>query len=248
MMFYSLSRRRRAFFVGACALIAVISVVALVASRRGESIGGVPVVVVPGYGGDASTVGTLVEHLGRTGRRVLAVTLPQRGIGDIGGSAEALARTVAGLGAERVDLVGFSAGGIVVRAFLQERGAMVARNVVLLGAPNHGTDEAALALGLDPSLCRDACAQLVPGSSFLGELNSGDTTPGNASYFSIWTALDETVTPPTSAVLPGAVNVRLQEVCPSASISHGELVTEPLPLAAALQAVRGVIKPSNLDC
>lgn len=249
-MFYNLSQRRRALIVGAGALSVVIVIAALVISRReAGSRSGVPIVVVPGYGGDASTVKALVEHLGGTGRRVLAMTLPQRGTGDIGRSAQAVARAVAGLDVRRVDLVGFSAGGIVVRDFIQlHGGAAVARNVVLLGAPNHGTEITASALGIDPSLCSGACAQLVPGSSFLRDLNSGDTTPGDATYISIWTTLDQTVTPPSSALLRGADNVRLQEVCPHSRVSHGELVTDSLPVRLVLQAVHGMIKPSRLDC
>src|ERR671938_189569 len=71
-----------------------------------------------------------------------------------------------GTGAARVDLVGYSAGGIVVRALLADPArALRARRVVLLGAPNHGTDLAGTALALDPGACTGSCPQMAPGSS-----------------------------------------------------------------------------------
>jgi triacylglycerol lipase len=154
-------------------------------------------------------------------------------------------------GAARVDLVGYSAGGIVVRALLADPArALRARRVVLLGAPNHGTDLAGTAAALDPGLCAGACAQLVPGSALLAELNRGDETPPGPAFFSIWTALDQTVTPPASARLEGAANIRVQDVCPSAGLGHGGLVSDPLAIGLATEALAGTLPdpPGTGDC
>jgi len=88
-------------------------------------------------------------------------------------------------------------------------------------------------------VCKGACAQLGPRSSFLQDLNSGDETPEGASYYSIWTAFDLTVTPPQSAELEGAINIRVQDICRNARTAHGELVTDPLALGIVREALRG---------
>jgi triacylglycerol esterase/lipase EstA (alpha/beta hydrolase family) len=198
------------------------------------------VVVVPGYGGAASSVQPLTSFLRNQGRVVEPVTLPLNGTGDIDRSARALADVVAGLNASTVDLVGFSAGGIVVRHYLKalDRSGW-ARRVVLLGTPNHGTEIVELATSFDPSVCEGACAQLGPRSTFLQDLNAGDETPAGAAYYSIWTAFDLTVTPPQSAELEGAVNIRVQDVCRDARTTHGELVSHPLVLGLVADALEG---------
>lgn len=235
------SPRRLAFLAGVAGLVAVVVVVAVLAAGSGAPpAAAVPVVVVPGYGGDASSLQPLTSFLRKQGRVVEPVTLPLNGTGDIDRSARALADVVAGLNASTVDLVGFSAGGIVVRHYVKALGgAQSARRVVLLGTPNHGTEIAELATSFDPSVCEGACAQLGPRSSFLQDLNAGDETPAGASYYSIWTAFDLTVTPPQSAELEGAVNIRVQDVCRNARTAHGELVTDPLALRLVKEALQG---------
>jgi triacylglycerol lipase len=248
----SLSPRRRALVIGvASAIVAAIAVVATIRLLGDPEQGGIPVIVVPGYGGDPRSVATLVEALRAREMRVEALDLPEDGTGDIARSAQALEDAVVGLGANRIDLVGYSAGAIVVRQYLSALGGSdTARRVVLLGAPNHGAEAAELAASFDPSACVGACAQLGPGSSFLARLNSGDETPGDALYVSIWTSRDQTVTPPDSALLEGAVNVRVQDVCPGANTSHGELVTDPLVLSIVVDALRGNLdeQPAVREC
>lgn len=241
LMLRASSPRRLLFIAGVAALVAVITLVAVVAGRSGAPLAGtVPVVLVPGYGGDASSLQPLTSFLRRQGRAVEPVTLPLNGTGDIDRSARALADAVTGLNASTVDLVGFSAGGIVVRHYVKALGgARSARRIVLVGTPNHGTEIAELATSFDPSVCEGACAQLGPRSSFLQDLNSGDETPDGASYYSIWTAFDLTVTPPQSAELEGAINIRLQDVCRNARTAHGELVSDPLALGLVKEALQG---------
>jgi triacylglycerol lipase len=252
------SPRRRALVVAvavaAALLLAAVAVAAGLGRRAGPELGRadeVPVLLVHGYNGTPASMDALAARLRAAGRRVVAVSLPDQGTGDLRASARALAGAVDRTGAARVDLVGFSAGGIVARLWLaEEAGALRARRVVLLGAPNHGTELAGAAAGLDPGLCDGACAQLAPGSALLAELNRGDETPAGPRVFSIWTALDRTVTPPATAVLEGAANIRVQDVCASSQIGHGGLVTDPLALGLTLGALEGTLPeaPGAGDC
>jgi triacylglycerol esterase/lipase EstA (alpha/beta hydrolase family) len=80
---------------------------------------------------------------------------------------------------------------------------------------------------------------LSPGSSFLEELNDGDETPDGPVYTSIWTANDRTVTPPESAILEGASNVRVQDVCSDAALGHADLISDPLAIGLVMHALAG---------
>jgi triacylglycerol lipase len=205
-----------------------------------------PVVIVPGYSQGPSSVAPLTRRLRREGRTVVALALPELGRGDIQDSARVLSRAVDGADGRAVDLVGFSAGGIVVRTYLDDlEDPGLVRRVVLLGAPNHGAEIAEVAAGFDPSLCTGACAQLTPQSSLLAELNAGDETPYPAAYTNVWTELDSVVTPATSALLEGADNLSVQRICPGASVDHGDLVADPLSLGLVVAALRGDLQPGE---
>jgi triacylglycerol lipase len=260
MGFSSLSPRRRVLAAAVALAMAAAAVAAVVLAlrdgpgegRTGEgSTGEVPVLLVPGYDGAPSSLGTLAARLRTAGRRVVVVALPDRGTGDLAVAGQALERAVDRTGATDVDLVGYSAGGIVVRAFLADRGgAARARRVVLVGSPNHGTDLAGAAATLDPRLCVGACAQLVPGSALLARLNRGDETPPGPAFTTVWTASDRTVTPPDTARLEGALNVRVQDVCAGSRVGHGGLVRDPLVLGLVARAVDGTLRgpPGPADC
>lgn len=255
MGFSALSPRRRVLAAAVALAMAAAAAAAVVLALRdgpGEgSTGEVPVLLVPGYDGAPSSLGTLAARLRTAGRRVVVVALPDRGTGDLAVAGQALERAVDRTGATDVDLVGYSAGGIVVRAFLADRGgAAHARRVVLVGSPNHGTDLAGAAATLDPRLCVGACAQLVPGSALLARLNRGDETPPGPAFTTIWTASDQTVTPPDTARLEGALNVRVQDVCAGSRVGHGGLVRDPLVLGLVARAVDGTLRgpPGPADC
>ncbi len=258
VMLASLSPRRRLLLVAAGLLAVAATVagllVALWPDRQPTPERVVPVVLVHGYDGTPASFDTLSSRLRASGRQVVVVRLPDRGTGDIEVSAGVVARAVDGTGAGTVDLVGYSAGGIVVRDYLGRPGvAAHVRHVVLLGSPNHGAQLASLAALLGPRLCSGACAQLVPGSALLARLNQlvrGNEFPAGPDVTSIWTALDQTVTPPASAVLAGARNVRVQDVCADSRVDHGGLVRDPLTLGLALRALDGALErhPGPPDC
>jgi triacylglycerol lipase len=194
-----------------------------------------PVVLVPGYGGGTRDLASLAAHLRATGREATILELPGDGKGDLRAQAKALGTQVdavlAASGAASVDLVGYSAGGVVTRLYVAGDGRGKVRRVITLGSPHHGTKVAGLAQAFDAGQCTRACQQMVPGSSLLDGL--ADTPPG-PQWLSLWTAQDETVTPPSTAKLNGAVDVVLQDVCPGVQIGHGDLPDAPLVVGIVL--------------
>jgi len=198
------------------------------------------------------------------------------GVSDIERSAEELAAFVDAVrehtGAGQVDLVGHSQGGVVSRQYLKFEGGTDAtdpsrnrvRNLVMLGATNHGTTFNGLqqlytvlaALGLTNG--SDAVAELLfrgsnlgaagqqqlIGSPILSDLNEGgDTLPGVA-YTSIATRHDQIVTPPESSFLrPGPAaevhNVWVQDGCPESPADHSTILMRP----ESLHLVKAALDP-----
>lgn len=193
------------------------------------------VVLVPGYGGSTTALEVLADRLRAAGRTADVVSLPGDGTADLQTYVpvlDAAVQRALAAGAPSVDVVGYSAGGVVVRLWERGAGAAVTRRVVTLGSPHHGTGLAGLGARYVPAACPEACRQLVPGSDLLRELNAGDETPDGPQWLSLWTTADATVTPPDSARLDGATNVVLQDLCPGATTAHSQL-----PRDASVQGV-----------
>ncbi len=212
-----------------------------------------PVLIVPGYGGRTGGLAVLAARIRATGRRATVLRLPDGGTGSLIAEASvlnaAVSRALRG-GAPSVDVIGYSAGGVVALVWARrDDGAARARRVVTLGAPFHGTSVAAGAEGFVPGACPLACQQLVPGSSLLASLDPGDPA-GLPRWLSLWTTDDATVVPPDSARLAGAVNVPVQSVCPGLRLSHSQLPTNATVAAIVLQAIGPgpIADPGTADC
>jgi triacylglycerol lipase len=186
-----------------------------------------PVLLVPGYGGGTAGLDVMAAALRRAGRDVTVVHLEGDGTGDLNVQADVVedaVRQAVNAGAESVDLVGYSAGGVTVRLWVRQYdGGSVARRIVTLGSPSHGTDLAALATDLAPGECPEACHQLATDSLLIRQLNSGDETPAGPEWVSIWTTDDTVSTPPETASLTGALDFSVQQICPGARVTHGQL-------------------------
>ena len=263
-MLSSLSPRRRRAVLAlvAVVLLAVAVPVAAVLGQPANRRGVVPVaqdrpgpvLLVPGYGGSAGALSGLAERLRAAGRRASVVTLPGAATGDLRAQARALgaaAQAEFARGAPSLDVVGFSAGGVVVRLWVKEYGgARVTRRVITLGSPHHGADLATLGASLGADACPVACQQLVPGSTLLRRLNAGDETPDGPGWVTVWSSDDGVVTPPESARLAGAIDVKLQSLCPGVHITHGDLARDPLPVGLVLSALSAapLAAPSPADC
>jgi triacylglycerol esterase/lipase EstA (alpha/beta hydrolase family) len=213
-----------------------------------------PVLLVPGYGGGTGSLRPLADALAAGGRDVTVVDLPGNGTGALEQSADALDAAVtaalARTGEETVDVVGYSAGGVIARLWVADGHASLSRRVLTLGSPHHGTSLADLAGSLALGQCPEGCRQLATGSDLLARLNAGDETPTGPTWVSIWTTQDETVTPPDTARLDGALNLTVQSVCPDARVGHGDLPRSPfvLPMVLAELAAGDPVQLGPDDC
>jgi len=211
-----------------------------------------PVLLVPGYGGSRDGLLALAARIEGTGRAAEVLTLVGDGTGDLSAQVRVLSGAVdealAG-GAPSVDVVGYSAGGVVAGLWLARDVSTAAkvRRVITLGAPLHGTRTAAAAAAESPDSCPPGCRQLATGSAELAELaraRVGQALP----WLSIWTADDQTVVPPDSARLDGALNVEVQDVCPGARVQHGELPTDGVVTGLVLRAIGADPLAAGGDC
>ncbi len=266
----SLAPARRRFVLALLALAAVIVLAAVVAVAVafvargpggrtdalpvGQSDPG-PVLLVPGYGGSTSSLDALAGVLRARGKTVQVLHLPGDGTGDLGTQAKALASAAnelqRGQQASSIDVVGYSAGGVVARLWVRDDdGAAIARRVITLGSPHHGTDLAGAAGSFLPNACPTACQELVPGSDLLSALNAQDETPDGPTFVSIWTTHDNVVLPPSSARLSGALNVTVQAVCPADQVQHGGLPGDPAVQAMVVKelAAGPAVALGRADC
>jgi triacylglycerol lipase len=259
-----LSPRRRMLVAGVGLLVVAVGVAAAIAGLSGGTPGAVtgypppqnrpgPVLLVPGYGGQTGALSALAARIRSTGRQATVVRMPGNGTGDLNADASTLNDAVTRAldsGAPSVDVIGYSAGGVVALLWARhDDGPGKARRVITLGSPFHGASIAAGAEGFVPGACPTACQQLVPGSSLLAGLDAAPV-PRRPPWLSLWTTDDQVVTPPGSARLAGAINVPIQTLCPGQRISHGQLPTNPVVTAIVLRAIASgpLREPTRADC
>lgn len=186
---------------------------------------------------------------------VCTVRLPDFALADIQTSAEYVVhavRTIATASARKVDVVGYSQGGLEPRWAVKWWPDVRTRvdDLVTLASPHHGALSADLAcLG---GSCQPAIWQMNTGSAFLAALNREDETPGDVDYTSIYSLNDELVQPvlpePTAA-LDGASNVLVQDVCPARPVHHGNEPIDAVVFALVLDALTedGGADPARVD-
>jgi len=212
-----------------------------------------PVLLVHGTATDSrdSWAWNYTHVLPDNGFSVCTVDLPDRALGDIQVSAEYVVhaiRAVAAASGQRVAVIGHSQGNLEVRWALRwwpDLRALV-DDVISLGGPHHG------ASGADQVCLTGSCAaaaqQMRHGARFLAALNAGDETPGDPDYTSVYSATDELVQPPSTAVLDGAVNVEVQDLCPARPVHHGGLLYDYVVYAVVVDALThpGPARPERL--
>lgn len=179
--------------------------------------GGRPVVMVPGYL-DASWYFTLIEKRTQALKRSTHMIALFPNISDITVAAKRLAAHVEKVkretGADKVDIVAHSEGGLIARQFVKfEGGDADVGRFVSLAVPHHGT-----VLGyVGPGKGAD---QMQPKSAFLQALNDPDESHGDIAYTSIRGNLDEIILPHSSMIQEGAHNVEVKWV------DHANILTD----------------------
>lgn len=193
-------------------------------AARGEaavaSAGRGPVLLIHGHRGQGADMNGLGDWLAERGWQPKAITLAsedwdmERLADQVAVYVEALARES---GTARIDVVGYSIGGVAARYYIKHHGGdRRIRRLVTLGAPHHGMGYAALGRWIT------VARQLTPGGAFLKALNEPDETPGDVTYTCIWSTGDYTqLAPFGSGRLEGAFNVRTRHT------THGRMASDP---------------------
>jgi triacylglycerol lipase len=182
----------------------------------------VPVLVVPGWGDTAPDVEPIRQRLIEAGwpeSRVSTLSFRDP-VGSNAAHAQEIGtaiRVLQGLtGAERVDVVAHSMGGLAVRQYLvTKEGPPSVRRVAFLGTPHRGTVAAVLAWG-------DGGREMVPGSDFLMSLRHEGGVPEGIEALALRTPMDLRVIPASSARLRGERVTNVEVCCPT----HTQLVDD----------------------
>jgi triacylglycerol esterase/lipase EstA (alpha/beta hydrolase family) len=170
------------------------------------------------------------------------------GTADIRDSAASLNAFVdnirATTGAQKVDLIGHSQGGLTSRYYVKSLGgAAEVDSLISLSSLHYGTAVANLGSFLLLGDCAGlaGCEQMSVGSSFLDQLNAGDDTIGNVSYTNIVTIWDELVIPYTSGFLRNDgnnTNVTVQSQCPFEFVEHAGVAANATVYSGVVDALR----------
>jgi triacylglycerol esterase/lipase EstA (alpha/beta hydrolase family) len=189
-------------------------------------------------------------------------TIPFSGFYAMGGIASSAAElstevntVLSETGASKVDIVGWSQGGMMPRYYINDLGGASKVNMLVGFAPsNYGTNLDGVVtlvsdlgtLGVTTALLSvtcEACVQQFQGSPFLTRLNQTPTVAG-VKYVVIETADDDVVTPYTNAFLPVAANVQditLQTQRPQDASDHISIPYD----SNALQDMINVLGPDS---
>ncbi len=156
-----------------------------------------PIVMLHGYAMSRTCFLVLARRLSRAGLGPIS-GFEYWTLGRIASAARKLGRHVdavlAQTGADRVDLVGHSMGGVVGRYFVAlGGGAERVANLITVGSPHRGAELSAVGLGRPTK-------ELFPGSAFLERLEAAGV-PAQVAVTAIWSRSD--------ALVPAASRARL---------------------------------------
>lgn len=188
------------------------------------------------------------------------VTLPYHAMGDIQVAGEFVVyalRTMAGASGRKVDMLGYSQGGMLPRwalRFWPDTRALLG-DLVGIDPSNHGTLDAQTAC---QAQCPPAYWQQATNARFLQALNSGAETFAGIDYTVIYSRADEIVVPNLDAsgssslhTGSGAIaNIAVQQICPADTSEHLAMGTyDPVAYTLAVDAFThaGTADPSRIS-
>lgn len=169
----------------------------------------VPVLLVPGWLDTSEDMDLLRARLVEAGWppdlvRAVSFDDPAGSNRDHAVELDVVARSVLReTGADTLDIVAFSMGGLATRWYLLRGEPVPVRRVAFLASPHRGTVAAHLAWG-------DGRDEMLPDSRFLDSLNAGPALPEGVEAITVRTQIDTHVLPAESATLPGVPD---HEVC-----------------------------------
>lgn len=184
------------------------------------------------------------------------VRLPDYAFVDIQVSSEYVVhaiRAISDATQGQISVVGLSQGGVQPRWAIRWWPDIRKRvdDLVMMATTNHGAAFADASCAAPP--CLPALWQLRwGGSDFLRALNAGDETPGEVSYTSVYSLTDpviQPVVPQSPAVLDGAVNVAVQDLCPGRVVEHAQQAYDAVAWGVGLDALThpGPADPARID-
>jgi hypothetical protein len=167
-----------------------------------------PVLLLHGYAQHPANFLSLMRRLRRDGWTHVYTLRHPAMFGDIERSAARLGTAVDRIreatGAEAVDVIAHSMGGLVARAYVRARGGAcgIAR-LVTIGTPHQGTH-------IFPRLAHDPMlVQMRPDSPLLTRLTGDDPVPTLVECIAIYSTGDAVVVPPHNGYYKGAYNIEV---------------------------------------
>lgn len=182
-----------------------------------------PVILVSGFANTPAGWEEWVRSLRADGFKVFVVDLKHDGLGDMNTAADEVAAFVADVkrktGARKVDLVGFSEGGLLDRMFIAQRGgASSVDRAISLATPHHGfafgsaVQRAAKLLRIHSALPASLW-QMIEGCELLTSLDQAEQATGvrapdsTVRWASVYSQVIDGAIAPWSSALEGAVNI-----------------------------------------
>ncbi|MDP9851797.1 esterase/lipase family protein [Corynebacterium lowii] len=166
--------------------------------------------------------------------------------------SEKIAQVKAMTGAQKVDLVGHSAGATIATAYTKQVHGEGVGTVVSIAGVLHGTGLLGVSYGLEKLnglngmgnlvtalIASPSVRDLLPNSDFNKALHDGPIEVPGVKYVSIASKFDEAVTPLSAAQYtdPGAENYVLQEGCSLDASEHLGITYSPRAIAMTARAL-----------